>query len=229
MTRSNSNNMRKTKRPTALKEEEKTNALLSQLLALQKQQTVKETPAVMDVPRIRLARNKVHSFHRSLSIGNITSSATAEVDGSVAVTLGGFPDFSDFTNLFDAYRIAQVSVEFYPLFLDTTATTNYPPIATVIDYDDASSTSYSLLQEYDSLQIVNTGVYFERTFIPRIASAVYSGAFTSFAQSKGLTWIDAASTGVIHYGLKYALPEAGAANPVWSVTVHAIIQCRNSR
>jgi hypothetical protein len=210
-------------------EMEKTNLLLSKMLALQKQQTIREVPAVPDVDRLLLARHRVHTFHRSLSIGNIVGSTTGEVDSAIGVTLAGFPDYTDFTNLFDTYRIMQIIVEFNPLFLDTTATTNYPPIATAIDYDDGNSTTYSQLEEYDSFQICQTGQYFQRVFTPRIALAAYSGSFASYAQPKAGTWIDVASPGVIHYGLKYALPITGAANSVWSVQVHAILQFRESR
>jgi hypothetical protein len=176
-----------------------------------------------------LARHRLYSFHRSFSVGNITGSTTGETDGAVTVTLASFPDYTDFTNLFDTYRILQAVVEFNPLFLDTTATTNYPPLATVIDYDDGNSTAYAQLEEYDSFMITQTGQYFQRVFTPRIALAAYSGTFTSYSQPKAGTWIDVASTGVVHYGLKYALPICGAANSVWSVTVHAILQFRESR
>jgi hypothetical protein len=209
--------------------QERTNLLLEKMLALQKQNTIRESPAVPDVDRIILGRHKVHTFHRSYSVGNITGSTTAEVDGAVTITLASFPDYTDFTNLFDTYRFMQVVVEFNPLFLDTTATTNYPPIATVIDYDDGNATAYAQLEEYDSFMITQTGQYFQRVFTPRIALAAYSGTFTSYSQPKAGTWIDVASTGVVHYGLKYALPETGAANSVWSVTVHAIMQFRESR
>jgi hypothetical protein len=219
----------KKKHRSAAHSQSKTNELLEKMLALQKQNTIRESPAVPDVGRITLGRHRAHTFHRSFSVGNITGSTTAETDGAVTVTLAAFPDYTDFTNLFDTYRIMQIAVEFNPLFLDTTATTNYPPIATVIDYDDGNATAYAQLEEYDSFMITQTGQYFQRVLTPRIALAAYSGTFTSYSQPPAGTWIDVASTGVVHYGLKYALPECGAANSVWSVTVHAILQFRESR
>jgi hypothetical protein len=192
-------------------------------------QTLRDEPVVPDVKAMTLKRHRLYSFHRGIDLGIITASVTLETFTAYSFTLGALPDSTEFTALFDQYRIMQVRMEFTPLFVDTSATVPYPPIYTVIDYDDSNTITGLQANEYDSVMFSPTGTYFERTFNPRIAVAAYSGAFTSFMQPKAGTWVDCASPGVIHYGLKTVLPVANAANQVWQVRAHLFLQFRESR
>jgi hypothetical protein len=203
--------------------------LLKQLVSLNKQQTIKGIPDVPDATWMSLKRERTYPFVRKVQAGTITGSVTIEVDGAFAFSLGSLPDYTEFTALFDSYRIRMVKLQFNPLFIDTSATVTYPPIITAIDYDDNSTLAYSVLQEYDTSLISNSGMFFERVLIPRIALAAYSGVFTSFAQPDPLTWVDCASPNVTYYGLKYALPITGAANTVWQVEATYFLEFKNSR
>jgi hypothetical protein len=205
----------------------KTTALLTQLVGLTKQNTNREAPTIPDIVVPRLKRHKVYPFVRSIELGTITPSVTVETDGTYAFSLGSLPDYTEFTALFDTYRIVGVRLCFYPLFTDTSATVAYPPLHTVIDYDDNASLAIAQLNEYDSLQVVQTGQFFERSLTPRMALAAYSGVFTSFA-TRSKQWCDCASPNITHYGLKYGMAIAGAANPVWQVTAHYSLEFRES-
>jgi hypothetical protein len=206
-----------------------TAALLKQLIALNSRQTIRDEPMVPDVKPKTLQRHKLYTFQRSIDLGIITPSVTVETFTSYTFTLNALPDSTEFTALFDQYRIMQVRMEFTPLFTDTSATVAYPPIYSAIDYDDANSVTGAQINEYDSVMFVPTGTYFERCFNPRIAVAAYSGAFTSFGQPPAGFWIDCASPSVVHYGLKTVMPVAGAANQVWSVRAHLLLQFRETR
>jgi hypothetical protein len=206
-----------------------TDGLLKQLIDINMRQTIRDEPMVPDVKPLALQRHRLYSFHRGIDLGIISASVTVETFTSYTFTLSALPDSTEFTALFDQYRIMQVRMEFTPLFTDTSATVAYPPLYTVIDYDDANSITGAQANEYDSVMYTPTGTYFERVFNPRIAIAAYSGAFTSFGQPKAGTWVDCASPSVIHYGLKTVLPVAGAANQVWSVRAHLFLQFRESR
>jgi hypothetical protein len=202
--------------------------MIKELIDLNKAQITREIPMLRDVLIPTLKRHKVYPFTRLQQLGTITSSTTAEVTSALTFSLSSLPDYTEFTGLFDAYRIVGVKVCFYPAFLDTTATTLYPPIYTVIDYDDSNTTSTAAYGEYDSCQVVQTGQYFERTLVPRVAIAAYSGAFTSFGQ-KAKMWIDCGSPSVNHYGLKYGIDIAGAANTLWTAVAHYSLEFRESR
>jgi hypothetical protein len=203
--------------------------LLKQLVTLNKQQTVKDTPDVADVDWPSIKRHRIYTFVRKLDLGYITPSVTVETDSAFTFTLSALPDSTEFTSLFDTYRITCVKLNFMPLFIDTSATVAYPPLLTAIDYDDGNATGFNILEEYDSALRSNTGQFFQRTFTPRSASAAYSGVFTSFQQNKAWQWHDCASPSIIHYGLKYAIPVSGAANNVWSVNADVMLQFREFR
>jgi hypothetical protein len=209
--------------------QDETASLLKQLISLNSRQTVRDEPTVPDVQPSVLKRHRLYTFQRGIDLGIITPSVTVETFTSYTFTLGALPDSTEFTALFDQYRILQVRMEFTPLFTDTSATVAYPPIYTAIDYDDANSVTGAQINEYDSVMFTPTGTYFERCFNPRIALAAYSGAFTSFGQPQAGFWIDCASPSVVHYGLKTVMPVAGAANQVWSVRAHLQLQFRESR
>jgi len=181
---------------------------------------------VPDIPRMLVNRNKIHTFVRTSNRTQITASTTLDQAGAYTVALTDFPSSSDFTNLFDEYRIVQLTFEFFPVA--TTSPT--APIYTAIDPDDGSTPgSADVLRQFDTCRIVPGNHYFERTFTPMVSGALYSGTFSSFGNvSPYKMWIDNASTSVQHYGIKYYWPanatEVGAA---YVVQAKAVIQCRH--
>lgn len=132
--------------------------------------------------------------------------------------IADLPNVAEFTALFDQYKIWGITVKITPV-----ATMSAAAVAagtspstgiilhTCLDYDDATNfaatnTGVDAMREYESYRSYqpyrNGGKPITLFFKPRIASNVYgSGAFGSFANMKA-PWLDAASTGVEHYGLK---------------------------
>lgn len=160
--------------------------------------------------------------------------------GGGVTTLSTLPGFSDFTNLFDQYRILAMRITFQRPYHQTgtmplaanASQTNLPAIwfHSAVDFDDATTPSnIQQLQEYPSyrcVELTGAGNQFTLAFQPRVAMAVYgSGVFTSFGNAS--PWIDAASVNVPYYGYKYAL-EARYADglPItFGVNTDITIQC----
>jgi len=188
--------------------------------SLANQQTSSE-PLVKDVIIPPIKRNKVYTFEQSTTT-TITSSTTLEVDGGFQLNLAALGLSSSFTNIFDAYRIIGATFKFVPI---TTVTGQI--LFTAIDYDDINTTTITNLLQYETLKMSPSGSYFERSFVPRVAPALYSGTFTSFGQNS-YQWIDCASTNVQHYGLKYGFPIAPNSVSYQIVVVYKI-QFRNTR
>jgi len=185
-------------------------------------------PAIADVVPLRLKSERVYTFERKSSVGSVTPSATLDVFGATNFTLSSLPDSSEFTTLFDQYRIVQVALTFFPLTTGPYAS----PLITVIDYDDSTTpTSIVQLLEYPTSEMTQAGSLVTRTFNPRAATAVYSGAFTSFAQTMPGQWMDVASPSVQYYGLKWGMPATtgGTTTPVYTIYARYILQCRNVR
>jgi len=210
--------------------ESKTTQLLQLVLDQLKLQSPSAPPLKRDVAVLALPRRQLHLFRRSYDGGLVATAAGIPTFGAVVTSLSLLPDFTEFTALYDAYRIVQIRVTFYPI------SNNVLPSAarlySVIDYDDGVLLpTTGAAEEYDSCQVssVDNSVAIQRVYNPRIAQAVYSGAFTSFAQSLTGTWIDTASSTVQYYGLKWALDPSTAITNVYRIEVDCVIQCKNSR
>jgi len=147
-------------------------------------------------------------------IGEQIYTVSQEVDlGVIHITSGAIPTFSTqmftasqldqvttFTALFDQYRVNWIELWVEPL-QTTNVVTN---LASVIDYDDATNlTTYPSALDYNNVVVAPLTNGHHRVFTPHVAVAMYSGAFTSFGNEIS-PWIDAASTGVQHYGVKLA-------------------------
>lgn len=224
------NNQKKPKRRNAVHRVE-----ASQLSALQ---TIKENtasmqrgimPKVPDVQRIYFSqKDRVYTFSRKYVGTPITPSTTVDQAGALNFQLTNFPDATEFTSLFDQYRIVQITVE----FLSLTTGPYVSPLTSIIDYDDSNAVaSLNELLEYQTAMTTTAGANHTRTLTPHVTSAVYSGAFTSFAVAPNSLWIDCANANVQYYGLKYYFPAlSGGTNTVlYNVYISGILQFKRVR
>ncbi len=163
---------------------------------------------------------------------------------AMAFTLSDLPGYTEFTSLFDEYRINRVDLHLIPgsttsLTPDTTAGAIRGFLHTAYDPDDinaptASTAGIAALQQYETYRADNLFSYGMRPWAvePRVALAAYSGAFTSYANEPA-KWIDAGSPAVQHYGLKGVLeisnPESSAASVVWRWVIKFHLQMRTAR
>jgi hypothetical protein len=200
-----------------------------ELMEMEKQQMLRPTPFTYDT-KISVPRRicgKLHTFYASAIRGNILSSTTVPSAGAINFILADLNNVSDYTNLFDQYRILAVKLEF--IMLGSTNPLTGPPgyIQTAIDYDDVTTPgSANELMQYDTVQVAPIGQYFERTLRPRSAPAMYSGAFTSFGNVYA-QWLDSASPSVQHYGIKYYIPIIPTSVYTIQPIAHYQIQCRS--
>jgi len=220
----------KTRPAGGRKQNKNQNSLMNRLVSYEDQSRNRMEPSVPDVPRLALKAKKVYTTTLSLMLPNITGSSTVPTQGAIAVQLASFPDYVSWTNCFDAYRIIHIDVEFIPFGIGVTGTTQTNgTFYSCIDYDDATPIDFGTILQYDTRQIVPSGVYFERRFVPRAAVAMYSGvAFTSYGQSTS-QWIDSSSPSVQHYGLKYYSTVSSSAVTLYTPIVTATISFRNSK
>jgi len=132
----------------------------------------------------------------------LTTSGSAPTFGSIYFTAGGLDQISSFSAIFDQYRIDLVEAWITPQY--NPANGAQVEYASVIDYDDANNlTTYAQATDYENCVESSIGVGHYRCFKPHIATAAYSGSFTSYGNLTS-PWIDMASTTVQHYGIKIA-------------------------
>jgi hypothetical protein len=182
----------------------------------------------------------VHSFVRKANFGQILSSNSAPVFGAYAFKLSDFPNYTEFSALYDQFRITSVDVQFLHL---TTAITNTnsagsiviacPRFLSVLDYDGATApASLDELRQYNNCIAVNADTSYIRSFIPASLSIEYIGVTNGYSPQFG-KWHDVAYSTIPHYGLRYALDNTAIAGPNASfgynveVTMH--LEFRNSR
>jgi len=202
------------------------NTVLKDIRELEKTQIRGSLPQVRDPTALSIRNNKVHSFSRSFSAGSVLFNPGIDQSGAVSVTLAGFVSATEFTNLFDSYRFAQLTVQFIP-----TASMG-GILYSVLDYDDSNVlVGLPAVLEYDTLHIVQGGQMQTRVFTPRVALAAFGqSVFTSFAQ-RSLVWIDTASPNVPHYGVKWFFPAVAGipSSSAYQIIVTCVLQCRNPR
>jgi hypothetical protein len=135
----------------------------------------------------------------------------------------------------DQYKLAAIRFTITPdnnaIGLVTNSSTTLVPIYCVIDYDDDTALgSATAAAAYSNCVVIHPGESCERIFQPHMALAAYAGAFTSYA-NVAPTWIDAASSGVRHYGVKLYIPGATALQTLlqsWEITVEYFLEFRKS-
>jgi hypothetical protein len=193
----------------------------------------KTQPSIPDIlPMKRSTRPKVHTFQVKVNKGYVTSDTGGD-SGAFSFSLADTPVPTDYTSLFDQYRIQQVMVEFLPAVLPFTASTtalDLPFMITAIDHDDSTAAPVTTLQQYGNAQVIANQTYHQRTLTPRFSLSAYSGVFGSFSLAPIGSWIDSASPSVLYYGLKWAtspLTSVGT-DILYNVVCTYTIQCRNS-
>jgi hypothetical protein len=177
--------------------------------------------------------NTVFKTVQSSSQGIIATSSTSVLaQFQKNWTTSDINQFSSFAAVFDQYRFTMIEIWLTPSgpglaasYLNTTGGRMY----SVTDYDDSNSlaTSAAALQYQNVLVTSFTDGHYRR-FTPHIAVAAYGGAFTQF-KNEVADWIDCASTGVQHYGVKFCLDTtAGTADVKVDAFSRITVEFRNT-
>jgi len=166
--------------------------------------------------------NNVLKCTRHVNLTTINEDTVGSVYGGTYFFLGQVPGSSDFTNLFDQYRIRKVVLQFkanqqsFTSSTGSSAVTNIPTrIVTAIDYDDSvAPTSLNELREYNTAQVNTMVESFTREIRPAVSIMAYEGVGST-------GWISTNDPGVPHYGIKWAVPSAVASTNGYQLAVEA--------
>lgn len=174
---------------------------------------------------------KLHHFKRTY-VGSDISGGTTITSGALSFALNSLPGYTEFTNLFDCYRINKIVVKFVPAVtsaeVGATSTNPMTNFFTVLDFNDA--TALSTLNdafEYGNLKMTRGYKTHTRVFTP---STLLLGSDSSdrAAMPKYKQWITTAEADILHYGCKYvAETQATAADIVWKTYVTMYFSCKS--
>lgn len=159
-----------------------------------------------------------HKFQRSVGLTFLATSASVPTFAQLIFRLADLPNYTEFTALFDQYKIDKVEVNFVPNISQNSAN-DIPIVYTVVDFDDGNTpANLDVLRQYETAILhADPRRPFKRTLVPRVATAAYSGGFSGYANQT--SWIDVASASVEHYGVK-----AGASAA--SQTITLFVECK---
>jgi len=177
-----------------------------------------------------VANENTYKLSQFVNVGTITSNVATAVFAAFAFVASAIDQISSLTAVFDQYRIDELEVWFWPKIAPGTGTITDPGLfATAVDYDDATALStYNQALDYQNVLVSDGRQGHYHRFKPHAAIAAYSGAFTSFA-NQASPWIDAASTGVQHYGVKGAWTSTDTTGYTYAVQARFHMSFRNVR
>lgn len=167
----------------------------------------------------RSLRQPVQYFKRTQYIPNAISVAPNPVPGfrfgTYTFNMNGVPSVTDFTTLYDQYRIGFIKFQIIPKWnsveMDpgTGNINNATNIMTVLDYDDSTTpASIDVMTQYQNLKMTRGGSAHKRAFVPRQLVNVYRGPLVGDGHEVVKPkWNDMAYLDVTHYGLKWAIQE----------------------
>lgn len=167
------------------------------------------------VPRQIDSKYQVHLIKRTKQLDRIDSNTGADKLGAYSFRLQDLVNYTEFTSLFDQYRINAIKIKFIPqvqqIYSDPTVQKNSGIFYHAVDYDEANvPASVDDLLQYENLRVENPLSVFTLYFKPHVANALYAGAFTAYGNTQ--QWIDSNSPDVQHYGHKYCWTQTVAAD-----------------
>lgn len=166
----------------------------------------------------RVPRMKRYLFKRcQVSTVNLVLPSNTYDFSSQGFELDNLPDYTEFTNLFDQYRINMIKYQWIPdrnvntmgtsdisTPLITTVEQPIPLIYTFIDYDDITvPASIDEFTERQNMRTARFNKVHKRIWKPTVLVPTYRTGVTFGYSPKRKQWIDCANPDVPHYGLKW--------------------------
>lgn len=168
----------------------------------------------------RKITNMNYPIIRSVKSAPYIMSGAGGIPYNLAFKVINLPDYSDFTNLFDRYRIKYVVLRLFYGSSQFPSSTNSPAPFTgffhyCIDYNDTlNATGPEELLQYQSYKCIPLHKLqgYKIILKPRAEMALYRTGLTyAYGNSPKNTWLDCTSTGidVPHYGIRAWIDKSG--------------------
>lgn len=188
-------------------------------------------------PRVGRIRNKVHFFKRTFNSQLTITGSDVNVGKQFTFRLSDLQGYTEFTDLFDMYKICAVKIEIIPVFnsIDghvqtTTLQTVCPPVISVLDYNDNNViTSEADMLEYESHKMTLGWKKHTRYLKPKCQT--YVKELTNAAAMPKRSYLSTEFADVDHYGAKVLFLPTGTMADQTGVTYYVYqtyyIACKN--
>jgi len=186
--------------------------------------------AALSRRRARVATRGSHTFSRYCTALDPIEMNNVYKAGNVTVAFTDLVQASDFTNLFDMYRISKVIVTFQlvtnpnsasPLNIAAASATTYynnptnwfPKLWYITDYDGGADETIPTIKERQGVRcrILKPNSTIRIAFTPKCRTLTYSTSTSTGYAPKNIK-IDMSDINVEHFGLKYVM-DANQQNP----------------
>lgn len=179
---------------------------------------------------------RVYNYKRTLFLENSISTNALGLNYSnhFGFTLGMLPSASDFTNLYDEYRINKVVFKIIPKFSQVLSSSgsgvsHLTQVHTAFDYDDSlalpQATALSEITQYQTHRMSRGNAVHTRVIVPKCEINVsgLSGA------PKAYQWLDCDNTTILHNGIKVVIPKLlpAGTEQFWDVQMDVYMSFRN--
>lgn len=152
-------------------------------------------------------KRTVEGWWTGASESNLVAT-TAGLGRGIYFYLAQLSNYTEFTALFDQYKITGIRVQLLPqqnVNQTTSGAITTPTIMTCIDYNSVNIPAQSSdVLEFQNSQVTTYDQKVDRYFRPKIAVASYSGTFASYSSVD--TWVDTNSPNVQYYGFRAWIP-----------------------
>lgn len=183
----------------------------------------------------QMIRRDIHYFRR-FNRSNVFAPLLggASIFTAFEYNLGYLPNVSEFSNLFDFYRINAVVHKFTLVTSPEAQASNaaaYPRLYYVRDYDDAVAPSGvdDIVQHSKVRSVVmRPGIPISVKLRPAVNKLVFGGVTSGYTPA-WKSWIDMSRTDISHFGLKLAITNFNNTN--YNITQEVIFyfSCKDTR
>lgn len=182
--------------------------------------------------RVVAGYNKIYSFKRTYQGTTFTGTPGASSFESFSFKLNDLPGYTDFTNLFDNYRIVKVVIRMYPqansleFGSDHYMGAMYSAIDTT---DDTVPSSLTEIMELENCRSHDPSKPFTVKFKPSISPQIYDGLLTPGYGTSQNNWIQTSSDDIPYYGWKLGLSsQANLTHGTYFIPIITLhIECKN--
>lgn len=179
------------------------------------------------VRRNKMAR-QIHKYKRVVNMGTYTASqsvvgGTVPARGAFSFNMNLLPNVSEYSSLYDQYKITGVSVKFVPKTSGqfqggSSGSANpigYGQVVSVIDFDDAATPlTKDQMLEYGSVKVTKSNREHKRFIKPKMLQEIFINSTTTGRAPIQAKWIDWSFPNAEHYGIKWFIDAPTVNNPL---------------
>ncbi|AUM61688.1 capsid [uncultured virus] len=177
----------------------------------------------MKSKRIR-NRKQTYFYTRYADYGDVYCDGLNPTNGGYSFSLEDLPNYTEFTALYDMYKINAVKITFIPKVTVSTSTTsinnpdNYARFFSVIDYNSATASTTDQLRQYQTARFTRLLRTHKRyIYKPKLLTSIS----TSTTQ-----WLSTSTANANYFGLIYSI-EPTTATMTFGVEAKFYLSFRN--